>query len=119
MSSNPKEAHQKISASKSKKKEVDLPRTIDYTTQFRKDFVKVKHSGVHDLSRLREVIKLLVDSGTPLPPEWLDHSLKGEFSNFRELHIKGDLLLVYQISEVFKGYEQVVMVRLGTHSEIF
>lgn len=114
-----KEAQQKSSASKPKKTEVTLPRTIDYSAQFRKDFAKIKHSGVHDLSRLKDVLRLLVNNDAPLPAEWGDHNLKGEFSEFRELHVKGDLLLMYQISTKIKDYEQLVAVRLGTHSEIF
>lgn len=49
-----------------------------------------------------------------LPKEALDHTLKGEFSQYREFHISGDLLIIYLIEE---GY--VKLVRIGTHAQLF
>ncbi len=49
-----------------------------------------------------------------LPKEALDHTLKGEFSQYREFHISGDLLIIYLIEE---GY--IKLVRIGTHAQLF
>jgi len=49
-----------------------------------------------------------------LPPEAKDHSLTGEWNDFREFHISGDLLVIYQIEN-----QTVKLVRLGTHSQLF
>ena len=49
-----------------------------------------------------------------LPPDAKDHSLNGEWSDFREFHVSGDLLVIYQIEN-----EVIKLVRLGTHSQLF
>ena len=75
----------------------------------------MKHSGVfHEQTSesLREIITALA-SGEKLPAGCKDHQLKGELRNYRECHIKGDLLLVYQIQ---KEELLLVLVDMGTHS---
>jgi len=49
-----------------------------------------------------------------LPAEAKDHRLKGEWDDFREFHISGDLLVIYQIEN-----EVIKLVRLGTHNQLF
>lgn len=61
---------------------------------------------------------LLIGNEAPLGQEWLDHALTGNWSGYRECHIGGDFLLIYQIEESSK-YEMVVFVRAGPHSELF
>ena len=58
------------------------------------------------------VAKLLNDE--PLPPEAKDHGLQGEWSDFRELHLGGDMLLIYQVDE-----QTVYLTRLGSHTQLF
>lgn len=58
------------------------------------------------------VAKLL--NNEPLPPEAKDHSLQGEWSDFREFHLGGDMLLIYQTDE-----QQVYLTRLGSHAQLF
>jgi len=44
-----------------------------------------------------------------------DHALSGEWRDYRECHLKPDLLLIYR-----KPDSQVLqLVRLGSHSELF
>ncbi len=50
----------------------------------------------------------------PLPPEAKDHPLQGEWSDFRELHLGGDMLLIYQVDE-----QTVYLTRLGSHTQLF
>ena len=38
----------------------------------------------------------LLSQGHPLPPEARDHALHGNWTDFRECHISGDLLLIYR-----------------------
>ena len=57
---------------------------------------------------------LLIANDAPLGSEWLDHALKGEWSDHRECHIGGDFLLIYQVAE-----DRINLVRAGTHSELF
>ena len=49
------------------------------------------------MRRLREAMVLLVANDGPLPPEWLDHSLKGDWAGHRECHAGGDFLLIYRL----------------------
>ncbi len=58
------------------------------------------------------VAKLL--NGEPLPPEALDHGLQGEWQDFRELHLGGDMLLVYR-----SDTRHVYLTRLGSHAQLF
>ena len=100
------------------RKRTSFPREIRYTTNFADDWDRLLHSGKQDMHRIKEAISLLMLNEGLLSAEWRDHKLHGEFEGFRECHVKGDLLLVYQISE--KSYcEMVVFYRVGTHSEIF
>ena len=77
-----------------------------------KDLRKTSFSNDHYTRYAVFLGKLL--SGEPLPPEAKDHPLKGDFGNFRELHISGDLLLVYKVTE-----DTLYLTRIGTHSQIF
>lgn len=74
----------------------------------------MSHSGRFDMVRLKVAMLLLIANDAPLGPEWLDHSLKGEWTDHRECHIGGDFLLIYQIEANWINF-----VREGTHSELF
>ena len=85
------------------------------TKDFEKSYKKIKDSG--KLKRqveenLIEVIDIL-SHGTPLSSEYKDHQLRGELKWYRECHIKGDLLLIYQIR---KKKLLLILVDIGTHS---
>lgn len=58
---------------------------------------------------------LLIENEGPLPPEWRDHQLKGEWEGHRECHAGGDLLLIYN----FPDDDSVIFIRAGTHAELF
>ena len=64
--------------------------------------------------RLKKAMMLLIENDMPLGPEWLDHNLKGRWSDHRECHIGGDFLLIYQVDRTLINF-----VRAGTHSELF
>jgi mRNA interferase YafQ len=78
-------------------KRTSLPRVSDYTKKFIKDWAKLTESGRYDMKRLKEAMLLLISNENQPGPEWLDHPLKGEWSDHRECHIGGDFLLIYQI----------------------
>ncbi|MBP6782014.1 MAG: type II toxin-antitoxin system YafQ family toxin [Ottowia sp.] len=98
------------------RKRAKPPRASDYTRAFRKDWQRLTHSGRYDMRRLKEAMLLLIAADAPLGPEWLDHALKGEWSDHRECHIGGDFLLIYRLSE---ADSHIVFVRAGTHAELF
>lgn len=95
-------------------KRTSLPRSADYAKSFVKDWERLSRSGRYDMRQLKEAMLLLVANDGPLGPEWLDHALKGEWSDHRECHIGGDFLLIYQVSG-----GMVVFVRAGSHADLF
>ncbi len=99
-------------------KRANLPRTSDYTQHFLKDWQRLSRSGRYDMNRLKEAITLLIANDGPLPPEWRDHPLTGDWAGHRECHIGGDFLLIYSLDDSGKS-GVVVFVRSGTHSELF
>ncbi len=83
-----------------------------YTTQFKKDFKKIKRQQ-KDISKLFTVIEKLLDN-KKLEPKYKAHSLGGRFKNHWECHIEPDWLLIYR-----KTKEQLILERTGSHSELF
>ncbi|MGL2738105.1 type II toxin-antitoxin system YafQ family toxin [Helicobacter pylori] len=69
--------------------------TIETSKKFDKDLkILVKN----DLKLLYKVVGNLATE-QPLEPKYKDHPLKGALKDFRECHLKPDLLLVYQIKK--------------------
>jgi mRNA interferase YafQ len=50
----------------------------------------------------------------PLDPKFLDHPLKGEYSDCRECHIEPDWLLIY-----LEIKNTIIFVRTGSHADLF
>ncbi|HEU0186684.1 MAG TPA: type II toxin-antitoxin system YafQ family toxin [Gallionellaceae bacterium] len=90
-------------------------RTIERTNQLKRDYkreMKGKHrSTLEDDFRL--VIMLLV-SDQLLPERYRDHALTGNWREFRDCHIKPDLVLIYQKPDE----ERLVLARLGSHGQL-
>lgn len=70
------------------------------------------------MTRLKEVMLLLIANDSPLGPEWSDHPLRGDRDGFRECHAGGDFLLVYRLDHESVP-ETIVFVRTGTHADLF
>jgi len=66
-----------------------------------------------DLDSLKRLLDLLI-AGNPLPPEYKDHPLRGEFSGSRDCHVEPDRVLIYTREENHVHFE-----RTGTHSDLF
>ena len=54
--------------------------------------------------------------GLPLEEKYKDHALEGNWKNHRELHIRPDWLLIYQIKDDILVLE---LTRTGSHSDLF
>src|SRR3546814_14860990 len=54
-------------------KRAALPRQIEYTKAFHKDWERLSRSGRYEMNRLKEAMLLLVANDAPLGPERLDH----------------------------------------------
>jgi mRNA interferase YafQ len=100
-------------------KRARLPRAADYAKSFVKDWRRLERTGRYDLRLLKEAMMLLVANDAPLGPEWKDHPLKGDWAGFRECHIGGDFLLIYELDESVGAGGAINFVRAGTHSELF
>lgn len=90
-------------------------RTIEQTAQFRKDYKresKGRHRAVLNDDFVR-IITLLAED-VPLPIAQRDHALSGEWKDFRDCHIKPDLVLIY----LKPDSTRLVLARLGSHSEL-
>ncbi len=85
---------------------------IHYTTQFKKDYKRIKKQN-KDLLKIRTVIEKL-SSGQYLEPRYKDHQLTGNWKGHRDCHIEPDWLLIYRISS-----DDLFLERTGTHSELF
>lgn len=86
-----------------------------FSKAFRKSFKKIRRSGVFDAEKFEFLLNGLM-SGIVLPSQYRDHELQGSYSNYRECHIKGDLLLIYEID---KELGLITIVDIGSHSQLF
>ncbi|MEQ1559058.1 MAG: type II toxin-antitoxin system YafQ family toxin [Methyloglobulus sp.] len=84
-------------------------RTIEWTTAFKRDF---KRHGSFEAAFIEVLWKLANDE--MLPQRFCDHPLNGEWKDFRDCHIKPDLVLIYRKV----GNDTLQLVRLGSHSEL-
>lgn len=80
--------------------------------RFKRDVKAAKRRG-KDMAKLRTVISLLIN-GASLPAAYSDHSLKGDWEGYRDLHIEPDWLLIYRVVE-----NELRLARTGTHSDLF
>ena len=93
-----------------------LMRNVETSSRFRRDYKREKKNPNNrnlDLLLIR-VIETL-GSDIPLDAKLQDHPLIGDFAGFRGCHIKPDLVLIYKK----KGLNHLVLVRLGSHSEVY
>lgn len=86
---------------------------IEYSTQFKKDFKKIIKLSITDIAETGYVIKLL-QLEKNLPEKYVDHALSGNWSNYRDCHIKPDLVLIYKVES-----DSLKLARIGSHSEVF
>lgn len=88
----------------------------EFTSQFKRDYKLAVKRGLNP-DDLQHVIELLCEE-VPLPPELRDHALVNSrnYKGMRELHIKPDWLLIYQIQNT----ELILkLIRTGSHSDLF
>lgn len=87
---------------------------INYHTSFKRDYKKLVKRG-YDLSLLDKAIEILANEGQ-LPSEYQAHNLSGNYSGFKECHIRPDWLLIYSIDN---DILTLSLSRTGTHSDLF
>ncbi|MGA9986043.1 MAG: type II toxin-antitoxin system YafQ family toxin, partial [Acidobacteriaceae bacterium] len=88
-------------------------RTIERSSAFKRDY-KREAKGPHrnTLDGTVSAVLLALATDQPLDARHRDHNLSGDWSGYRECHIKPDLLLIYRKSES----DLLRLARLGSHS---
>lgn len=87
--------------------------TLEYSTQFKKDFKKIAKMPIPDILEVGNIISQL-QRGEALAAKNVDHPLSGNWLGFRDCHIKPDLVLIYRIAN-----NTLQLARIGSHSDIF
>ena len=82
------------------------------TNTFKRSYKKKRLSDEEELAYIDVAYNLLCDN--KLIEKYKDHQLIGKMKDFRECHIKPDLLLIYMIED-----ETLKLVDIGSHSELF
>ena len=93
-----------------------MKRRIEYSTKFRKDFKKYSRNP-EKVAKIRSAVSLL-EQGAEIPRSMRPHKLIGNYAGYMELHVEGDLLLIW-FEETGAGELVINLVRLGSHSELF
>jgi len=91
-------------------------RTIERSSAFKRDYKRIKvtprYKNVDSL--ISGILELLVLDKS-LPEKNCDHALSGDWSGYRECHVRPDLLLIYKKPD----RDTLRLARLGSHSELF
>lgn len=87
--------------------------SLEYSNQFKKDFKKIIKLSIPDIIEVGSVISTL-QKGEHLAPKYSDHSLSGNWSGYRDCHVKPDLVLIYKVD-----FNILKLARIGSHSDLF
>jgi mRNA interferase YafQ len=90
-------------------------RRIERTKAFKKDYQRTIARPKHrDLDNVLPALIALLATDIAPPEKYVDHPLRGRWKDFRDCHVKPDLVLIYRklSSDVLQ------LVRLGSHSEL-
>jgi len=90
-------------------------RAIERTSRFKRDYKRESRgSRRRDLDgRLAAIVRALA-SDEPLEPRHRDHGLSGPWADFRDCHIRPDLVLIYEKPDA----HTLRLVRMGSHAEL-
>lgn len=83
-----------------------------HSKKFQKDLKKITKQR-KNLAKLKSVMEDLINE-KPLDRKFLDHPLKGDYTDCRECHLEPDWLLIYLIEK-----PNIKFLRTGSHSELF
>lgn len=87
---------------------------LSTTKQFRKSLKRFKNNK-DVLAELNDIIEILLQNAD-IPDSYKDHELVGNMKGLRELHIRPDVLLVYEKQD---SIVTLLLVNMGSHSELF
>jgi mRNA interferase YafQ len=87
--------------------------SLTFTTKFKKDFKLCEKRGFL-IEKIENVFEILAKSGN-LPQNYKPHKLTGNYTDCWECHIEPDWLLIWKFSSDFN----IILIRTGTHSDLF
>lgn len=89
---------------------------IRQTPAFKRDLKRYKKKH-YDITKVKVAVECIISKDTyKLKTFYKDHSLKGNWQGYRELHIEYDWLLIYKIE---KESITLVLTRTGKHDDLF
>jgi len=89
---------------------------VRWRSQFKKDYKRMMKQG-KDIGKLDYVIEELAVPN-PLPDQYRDHYLVGNWSGYKECNIEPNWLLIYDYETLDDGEKQLLLVRTGSHSDL-
>ena len=90
-------------------------RRIERTRTIKRDYRRTVAAPKHrDVDALLPAVLTLLATDTPLPAKYVVHPLRGEWKDFRDCHVKPDVILIYRKV----AGDVLQLVRLGSHSEL-
>jgi len=92
--------------------------TLSYTARFEKDLKLIRKRSLKELDLILDFLKneLAIKGAAGLPSKFRAHKLSGNYKDNWECHVKGDLLIIWiEIT----GEDGIVLVRAGTHADLF
>ena len=78
---------------------------------------EVNRLGIDDVdgaSKPLEAALELLAADAALPPRYADHQLKGQYKEYRDCHLRPDLVLVYGK----RNADTLELVRIGSHAQL-
>jgi mRNA interferase YafQ len=91
-------------------------RAVERSSRFKRDYrreAKGQHRAALDDDLVPVLVALADDR--PLSIRHRDHERGGDWSGYRECHVKPDLLLIYRKPDK----DTLRLARLGSHSQLF
>ena len=90
---------------------------VRWRSQFKKDYKRIMRQG-YNIGKLDSVIEELAVPNQ-LPGRYCDHNLKGDYMGYKECHVEPDWLLIYGYETLDEEQQQLLLVRTGSHSDLF
>ncbi|EGK7485935.1 type II toxin-antitoxin system YafQ family toxin [Campylobacter sp. LMG 17559] len=87
-----------------------------YKIYYHNDFIKAYKKISNEERKITDKVIIKLSNDEILEPKYKDHQSKGALKDFRECHVKSNLLLIYQ-----KHDEELELniLKLDSHSKLF
>ena len=86
---------------------------IHYTSGFKKDIKRIKKRNF-DVTKLKDAIQELCQTGNLSYEKYKTHLLKGESKGYYDSHIQPDWIILWR-----KNNKVIEIARTGSHSDLF